>query len=127
MSTSTSSTNSSESIVPSLAFVMLYVADLDKATAYLESLGFRYVPEESTPFFREFLDGTGVPFGILLSESGMPKPGTTQIYFKTPDLEALHAQLTAKSIAVTEFMDRPFGRIFDVPDLDGHLLTMQQG
>jgi len=121
-----STANTVQSITPSLSFVMLYVADLDQATVYLESLGFRYVPAESTPFFREFLDGSNVPFSILLATPNSPKPGTAQLYFKTPDLNALHTQLSEQGIAVSPLMQRPFGTIFDVPALDGHRLTMQQ-
>jgi len=113
-------------IAPSLAFVMLYVTDLVPATSYLESLGFRYVPEESTPIFREFVGGDGQPFAIQLATPDSAKPGTVELYFKTPDLTALHAELNHKGIAPGAITQMPFGTVFTVPALDGHRLTMQQ-
>jgi hypothetical protein len=113
-------------IAPSLAFVMLYVADLDSATGYLESLGFRYAPEESTPIFREFVGGDGQPFAIRLSTPDSAKTGTVELYFKTPDLAALHAELSQKGISIGAITPLPFGTVFEVPSLDGHRLTMQQ-
>ena len=116
----------SNAIAPSLAFVMLYVADLDSATSHLESLGFRYVAEESTPVFREFVGGDGQPFAIRLSMPDSAKPGSVELYFKTPDLNALHTALGQNGIAIGPITAMPFGTIFTVPALDGHQLNMQQ-
>jgi hypothetical protein len=47
-----------------------------------------------------------------------------KLYFRTPDLAALHAALAGRGIEATPIMPMPFGSIFTVHSPDGAPLTM---
>ena len=118
------------STTPALDFILFYVSDLEESLQYFtQTIGLRHNPEADTPFFRGFISEEGsIPFGLaLVSEEASPearRPGTVEVYFKTDNLEGMHAALVAKGVKPTEIAHRPFGSIFSIPASDGHLVTM---
>ena len=118
------------STTPALDFILFYVSNLDEALKYFtETIGLQHNPAADTPNFRGFIGEEGsIPFGLaLVSEEASPEarqPGTIEVYFKTDDLEGMHASLASKGVEVTKIAHRPFGSIFSIPAPDGHLVTM---
>jgi predicted enzyme related to lactoylglutathione lyase len=115
---------------PTLDFLLFYVSDLDEALKYFtETIGLQHNPKADTPNFRGFISPEGsIGFGLaLVSEEASPErrqPGTIEVYFKTDDLEGMHAALASKGVKSTAIAHRPFGSIFSIPAPDGHLVTM---
>ena len=96
---------------PQLDFIVYYVANAEDALAHFtETLNFERFPQGDGPQFYQLLDGNGKGFGIL--QLAEVPAGTIEVYYKIPDIAALHAQLTEKGAAVTPIKHRPFGAIF---------------
>ena len=52
-------------------------------------------------------------------------PGSVQgLCLETPDVQALHAELTAKGVTVSELINESFGTFFNVNDPDGNGLLI---
>jgi catechol 2,3-dioxygenase-like lactoylglutathione lyase family enzyme len=113
---------------PALYFVVLYVSDLDASTDYFtRTLGFTSDPGQSGDIFRFLHSGPGgIDFGINLVGDDTPPAGTVELYFKTDDVSAVHTDLTAKGLAATPVVSRPFGTIFSVQSPDGAPLVFLQ-
>jgi catechol 2,3-dioxygenase-like lactoylglutathione lyase family enzyme len=112
--------------IPTLDFVVFYVADLDESLAYFtEKLGFESLPDQSSPIFRS-LKGSEekIGFGLNVATNETPPAGTVELYFKTDDLEGLHRTLTAKGAGTTPILHLPFGSVFNVQSPDKHAVVM---
>jgi len=110
---------------PRLDYVVIRVSNIAASTRYFtETLGFTLVSEESGPNF-SYLKGApgGIDFGLMpVAEN--TKPGYVELYFKTPNLEGVRAELLSKGIEASPIMHPPFGTIFTVTSPDGETLTM---
>lgn len=116
---------------PVLDFILFYVSDLEASFKYFtEIVGLKPDPQQVGPYYRGFVSDGGVGFGLsLVSEDANPErrqPGTAEIYFKTPDLDGMHAELTSRGVHPTAIEHRNFGSIFSIPAPDGHLVTMSR-
>ena len=109
-----------------LDFVVLYVSDLEAASAYLaEKLGFTRNVEGDGPNFRQLSSAAGSPgIGLLRATDQTPAAGQVQLYFKTADLSGLRDAIIKRGVELEPIQQRPFGSIFDVPMPDNLLLTM---
>lgn len=115
---------------PTPYFMLFYVSDLEESLAYFtQTLGLEHDPKQDAPDFRGFVHHPGfIAYGLaLVSEGNSPEarvPGNVEVYFKTDDLEGMHASLAGKGVPITAMAQRPFGTIFSIPAPDGHLITM---
>jgi catechol 2,3-dioxygenase-like lactoylglutathione lyase family enzyme len=110
---------------PRLDYVVIRVEDIEASTRYFtKTLGFTVVAEETGPNFT-YLKGApgGIDFGLMPIAEGV-KPGHVELYFKTPDLEGMRAELLGKGVEASQIMHPPFGTIFTVESPDGETLTI---
>jgi catechol 2,3-dioxygenase-like lactoylglutathione lyase family enzyme len=111
---------------PSIDFVLFYVSDLEQSLAFFhDRLGFERVPEQDTPAFYYLRSGaSGIDFGLSQARAGSPPAGAVEVYFKTPELAELRAELAERGAAAGPIVQLPFGAIFGVSAPDGHHITM---
>ncbi len=124
----TTTTTTDAVTMPALSFALLYVSDLDTASAYFSgTLGFAHVPEQDLPGFRMYAPvGSGIAFGIAASRPGSPAPGTIELSFYTTELETVRTRWSAKGVETGNITHMPFGDEFTIPAPDGTLLTILQ-
>lgn len=106
---------------PALSYVILHVADLAAASAYYtDTLGFVPNAEFGGPDFREFNPQVpgGIPFAIAQANE-RNAAGSVELYFYTPDIEAVRAAYTGKGVAAGAVTQMPFGVVFTLPAADG--------
>jgi len=120
-------------VITELHTVALYVADQDRAKRfYLDSLGFELGADQPG------LGGIGrwievAPKGaqtsfMLADGAGWNKQdrigNSADVTLRCDDARALHAELTAKGVPVTEPQTQRFGTFIDITDPDGHQLRV---
>lgn len=120
-------------MITELHTVALYVSDQDRAKQfYVDTLGFEVGADQPG------MGGIGrwievAPKGaqtsfMLADASGWNKQdriGTSaDVTLRCDDARALHAELTAKGVLVTEPETQRFGTFIDVTDPDGHRLRI---
>jgi catechol 2,3-dioxygenase-like lactoylglutathione lyase family enzyme len=116
------------STIPAIGFVVFYVSDIEESVAYFtEKLGFKPVPEENSPIFRTLIGSDEqIGYGLNLVSQETPPAGSVELYFKTNDIDKLHAALVAKEAKAASIAQKPFGRIFSVQTPDRHALMVWQ-
>jgi len=120
-------------VITELHTVALYVADQDRAKRfYTETLGFELGADQPG------LGGIGrwievAPAGaqtsfMLADGAGWNKQdrigNSADVTLRCEDARALHAELTAKGVPVTEPQTQRFGTFIDITDPDGHRLRV---
>lgn len=115
----------------SLGLVSLYFQDLEGARAfYTEKLGLAVAPEFTGPDFIFLMTGaTGLALRPLLAalDDAQRGPGSMDISILVDDVDAIHADLTAKGVDIrTEIGDVGAGRAFFVRDPEGHVIAFAQ-
>lgn len=106
---------------PTLAFVVLHVADFAAASAYYtDTLGFAPNPATDGPDFRQFaVREGGIPFAIAPAGEGTGAAGSVELYFATPDIEGVRAIYAGKGAEVGAITQMPFGEVFTMAASDG--------
>jgi catechol 2,3-dioxygenase-like lactoylglutathione lyase family enzyme len=120
-------------MITELHTVALYVADQDRAKQfYVDTLGFELGADQAG------LGGIGrwievVPKGaqtalMLADAAGWNKQDrigkSADVTLRCEDARALHAELAAKGVPVTEPQTQRFGTFIDITDPDGHRLRV---
>lgn len=120
-------------MITELHTIALYVADQDRAKRfYLDTLGFELGADQPA------LGGIGrwievAPKGaqtsfMLADAAGWHKQDrigkSADVTLRCDDARALHAELTAKGVPVTEPQTQRFGTFIDITDPDGHQLRV---
>ena len=120
-------------MITELHTVALYVADQERAKRfYVDTLGFDLGADQPG------LGGIGrwievAPNGaqtsfMLADATGWNKQDrigkSADVTLRCDDARALHAELTAKGVTVTEPQTQRFGTFIDVTDPDGHRLRV---
>jgi lactoylglutathione lyase len=125
-------------VITELHTVALYVADQERAKRfYVDVLGFELGADQPG------LGGIGrwievAPSGaqtsfMLADGAGWDKQdrigSSADVTLRCEDARALHAELAAKGVQMTEPQTRRFGTFIDITDPDGHTLRIvdQQG
>jgi catechol 2,3-dioxygenase-like lactoylglutathione lyase family enzyme len=113
-------------MAPSLNLLVLRCSDLEASRTFYEHLGFT---------FAEHVHGTGprhyaaeMP-GFVLELYPAPSVDSadqTGLGFAVPDLDALHARLTAAGLTPGAIKDNPWGRTFVLRDPDRRRIEIQQ-
>lgn len=120
-------------MITELHTVALYVADQDRAKSfYVDTLGFELGADQPG------MGGIGrwlevAPRGaqtsfMLADAAGWDKQdrvgSSADVTLRCDDARALHAELTAKGVTVTEPETQRFGTFIDITDPDGHQLRV---
>jgi predicted enzyme related to lactoylglutathione lyase len=114
-----------------LELVSVPVGDVDRAKAfYVDRVGFNAdYDHQVTPELR-FVQltppgsGCSIAIGEGITDA---EPGTARgLQLVVPDIEAAHAQLTERGVAVEEVQDFPWGRFVFFTDPDGNGWAVQQ-
>ena len=113
--------------MPDLSLVILYVdSPAASAAFYADLLG--QAPAEQSPTFAMILLPSGIGLGLWSRHTVEPAAaagGGTEIAFMAEDVDAVHAEWSAKGVAVAQPpIDLDFGRTFIALDPDGHRLRV---
>jgi predicted enzyme related to lactoylglutathione lyase len=113
-----------------LELITLPVTDVDRAKAFYVQAGFNadqdHQVNENLRFVQLTPPGSGcsIAIGTGLTDS---EPGSVKgLQLVVEDIEAAHADLTAKGIEVGEVQDFPWGRFVFFTDPDGNAWAVQQ-
>jgi predicted enzyme related to lactoylglutathione lyase len=114
-----------------LELVTLPVSDPDKAIAfYRDQVGFNLDHDHTVSDELRFVQltppgsGCSIAFGKGLAR---PEQGPiTTLQLVVADIEAAHAHLTERGVAVTDIEDMPWGSFVYFEDLDGNVWGVQQ-
>jgi lactoylglutathione lyase len=120
-------------VITELHTVALYVADQERAKRfYVDTLGFDLGADQPGlgdigRWIEVAPNGAQTSF-MLADATGWNKQdriGTSaDVTLRCDDARALHAELTAKGVTVTEPQTQRFGTFIDVTDPDGHRLRV---
>jgi predicted enzyme related to lactoylglutathione lyase len=114
------------STTPALHFAIFYVSDMEESLKFFtEQLGLVHDPSQDAPDFRGFSVPAGsLPFGLTPATKETPPAGTIEVYFRTDNLDGVHATLAKNGVKTTEIRTLYFGSIFGVAAPDGLRVTM---
>lgn len=120
-------------MITELHTVALYVADQDRAKRfYVETLGFELGADQPSPGgigrWIEVVPRGGQTAFMLADAAGWHKEDrigkSADVTLRCENARALHAELAAKGVPVTEPQTQRFGTFIDVTDPDGHRLRI---
>ncbi len=120
-------------MITELHTVALYVADQDRAKRfYVETLGFELGADQpglgGIGRWIEVAPRGGQTAFMLADAAGWGRQeriGTSaDVTLRCQDARALHAELVAKGVQVTEPQTQRFGTFIDITDPDGHQLRV---
>ena len=120
--------NPGASTVPDPSLVILYVdSPAASAAFYADLLG--QAPAEQSPTFAMFPLSSGIGLGLWSRHTVEPAAaaagGSAEIAFMAADVDAVHAEWSAKGVPVAQPpTDLDFGRTFVALDPDGHRLRV---
>ncbi len=111
-------------LVPKLGFVLLFVADPSKSSAFYRGL-FGLEPVEQSPTFALFALENGVMLGLWSSQTAEPPVltggGGSEIAFSEENVDGLYEKWLGLGIPMAQApTDMDFGRTFVALDPDGH-------
>ena len=114
-----------------LELVMVPVTDVDRAKAfYAEQVGFNVDMDARVTETLRFVQLTprGSACSIAIGEGiTTMAPGSQQgVQVVVPDIDAVHAELSAKGVEVGEIQDLDWGRFIFFQDPDGNGWAVQQ-
>jgi len=120
-------------VITELHTVALYVADQDRAKEfYVDTLGFELGADQPSPggigrWIEVAPPGAQTSF-MLADAAGWNKQDrigdSADVTLRCDDARALHAELSAKGVPVTEPQTQRFGTFIDITDPDGHRLRV---
>ena len=120
-------------MITELHTVALYVADQDRAKRfYVDALGFEVGADQpglgGIGRWIEVAPGGAQTSFLLADGAGWNKQdrigNSADVTLRCDDARALHSELTAKGVPVTEPQTQRFGTFIDITDPDGHRLRI---
>jgi lactoylglutathione lyase len=120
-------------MITELHTVALYVADQDRAKRfYVDTLGFDLNADQpglgGIGRWIEVAPKGGQTAFMLADAAGWDKQDrigrSADVTLRCDDARALHAELTAKGVPVTDPQTQRFGTFIDITDPDGHQLRV---
>lgn len=120
-------------MITELHTVALYVADQDRAKSfYVDTLGFELNADQAgmggIGRWIEVAPRGGQTSLMLADAAGWNKQDrigqSADLTLRCEDARALHAELAAQGVAVTEPQTQRFGTFIDITDPDGHQLRV---
>ncbi|HEU5152084.1 MAG TPA: VOC family protein [Iamia sp.] len=113
-----------------LELIMVPVTDIDRAKAFYEQVGFHTDHDQTVSDEIRFVQMTppgsacSIAFGRGITEM---EPGSLDnLQVCVADIEAAHADLTARGIEVSPIADLPWGSFVHLADPDGNRWAVQQ-
>ncbi len=115
-----------------LNFIILYVRDIQKLTAfYRDVVGMTVLDAISGPNFTTLKPESGAMIGLQDAQASKLPPGQEQgsgsveLSFEVEDVDASYAQWQARGVELlSEVLDLPFGRYFLAKDPEGRFLSI---
>ena len=120
-------------MITELHTVALYVADQDRAKRfYVDALGFDVRADQpglgGIGRWIEVAPGDGQTAFMLADAAGWHQEDrigrSADVTLRCQDARALHAELVAKGVPVTDPQTQRFGTFIDITDPDGHRLRV---
>jgi predicted enzyme related to lactoylglutathione lyase len=114
-----------------LELVSIPVADVDRAKAFYEKVGFNADHDHQVTPEMRFVQltppGSACSIAIGTGIGIETTPGSVQgMQMVVTDIDAAHAELSGRGIAVTEVEDFPWGSFVSFSDPDGNGWALQQ-
>ena len=114
-----------------LELVAVPVADVDRAKAfYTEQVGFHADVDqrvnEGVRFVQLTPPGSACSIAIGTGLTQMAPGSVEGLQLVVPDIEAAHAELAGRGVAVSQIQDFPWGRFVFFSDPDGNRWAVQQ-
>jgi predicted enzyme related to lactoylglutathione lyase len=114
-----------------LELVSIPVADVDRAKAFYERVGFNADHDHQVSAEMRFVQltppGSACSIAIGTGIGIDATPGSVQgMQMVVTDIDAAHAELSGRGIAVSEVEDFPWGSFVSFSDPDGNCWALQQ-
>ncbi|MFI8103397.1 VOC family protein [Streptomyces sp. NPDC086023] len=113
-----------------LELVAVPVSDVDRAKAFYEQVGFRtdhdHTVSDDVRFVQLTPPGSACSIAVGKGLTGMAPGSLDNMQVVVADIEAAHADLTARGIDVTPIDDQPWGSFVYFADPDGNRWAVQQ-
>jgi predicted enzyme related to lactoylglutathione lyase len=113
-----------------LELIAIPVTDPDRAKAFYEQVGFvvdhDHTVSEEIRFVQLTPPGSACSIALGKGLTQMAPGSLDNMQVVVTDIEAAHADLTARGIEVTDIVDLPFGSFVYFADPDGNGWAMQQ-
>jgi catechol 2,3-dioxygenase-like lactoylglutathione lyase family enzyme len=121
-------------VITNLNTVSLYVSDQQRAKQfYVDKLGFELMKDADMGGMGRWIEVApkGARTGFVLADAAAFDKrdrvgGSADVTLRCSDVRALHAELVAKSVPVTEPETQAWGTFITVTDPDGHELLVSQ-
>jgi predicted enzyme related to lactoylglutathione lyase len=114
-----------------IELIAMPVSDVDRAKAfYVEQVGFNadhdHEVSDEIRFVQLTPPGSACSIALGKGVTDAP-PGSVQgMQMVVPDIEAAHAELAGRGVAVSDVQDYPWGRFVFFADPDGNRWAVQQ-
>ncbi|MFF5446217.1 VOC family protein [Streptomyces sp. NPDC012888] len=113
-----------------LELVAVPVTDVDRAKAFYEQVGFHadhdVTVSDEIRFVQLTPPGSACSIALGRGLTGMAPGSLDNMQVVVADIEAAHAELTARGIGVSEIDDQPWGSFVYFTDPDGNRWAVQQ-
>ncbi|WP_369145207.1 VOC family protein [Streptomyces sp. R44] len=113
-----------------LELIGVPVTDIDRAKAFYERVGFHadhdVTVNEEIRFVQLTPPGSACSIALGKGITSMTPGSLDNLQVVVTDIEAAHAELTARGIEVTEISDQPWGSFVYFADPDGNRWSVQQ-
>ena len=113
-----------------LELVMVPVTDVDRAKDFYERVGFTvdhdYAVSDEVRFVQLTPPGSACSIAIGQGLTQMPPGSLDNLQAVVSDADAMHADLVARGIEVTDVADLPWGRFVSFADPDGNRWSLQE-
>ena len=113
-----------------LELVMVPVTDVDRAKDFYERVGFTvdhdYAVGDEVRFVQLTPPGSACSIAIGQGLTQLPPGSLDHLQAVVSDADALHDDLAARGIEVTDVADLPWGRFVTFADPDGNRWSLQE-
>jgi catechol 2,3-dioxygenase-like lactoylglutathione lyase family enzyme len=120
-----------EKVIDRVAIVSVPVADQDRAKDFfVNTLGFLLVADQSMGDGARWVQVApgfgGVSLTLVTWFDTMPPGSLRGMVLNTKDIDAAHAELKKRGVAVDDIEEAPWGRYATFEDIDGNGFVLQQ-
>ena len=120
-----------EKLIDRVAIVSVPVADQDRAKKFfVDLLGFTLVADQPMGDGARWVQVApgfgGVSLTLVTWFDQMPPGSLRGMVLNTKDIDAAHAELKKRGVAIEDIEDAPWGRYATFEDVDGNGFVLQQ-
>ncbi|QZY29195.1 VOC family protein [Nocardioides coralli] len=113
-----------------LELVMVPVVDVDRAKEFYRAVGFvedhDHTVSDEVRFVQMTPPGSACSIAFGRGLTTLPPGSLDNLQLVVADADAVHAELVARGIEVSEVDDQPWGRFVHLADPDGNTWAIQQ-